>query len=233
MSSPSSRNIPDVDATTKMKSGTGSDNRAELALIARVLEGDKECFFELIRPFERGVYLTAYSVLQNTADAEEVSQDAILKAFRCLAEFRGESRFGTWLTAIALNEARMRLRKQHRHMWESIDSQQDEGDDDYAPREFGDWREIPSEALERKEIRDVLSKALAALPEKYREVIVLRDIRQFNIAETANILSVREGVVKTRLMRARLQLRDLLAPVITARGLFSRNPFRRGKKPWF
>jgi RNA polymerase sigma-70 factor (ECF subfamily) len=221
-----------TEQTAQQKNAPLCDTSVEMGLIARVLQGEKEAFYDLIRAYEKSVYLTAFSVLQNSGDAEEVSQDAILKAFRHLADFRGESRFGTWLIKITLNEARMRLRKQHRHMWESIEGQNEEDNSDYVPEEFGDWREIPSEALERKEIREVISNAVAALPEIYREVIVLRDIRQLSVAETAEVLSVRKEVVKTRLVRARLRLRDLIAPVSTSRGLFSRNPFRRGKKPW-
>jgi len=217
----------------EQKNTSSHDPALEAALIARVLRGEKEVFYQLIRAHEKSVYLTAFSVLQNSGDAEEVSQEAILKAFRHLADFRGESRFGTWLVKIALNEARMRLRKQHRHMWESIEGQNEEDESDYVPEEFGDWREIPSEALERKEIRELISNAVAALPEIYREVIVLRDIRQLSVAETAEVLSVRKEVVKTRLLRARLRLRDMVAPITTSRGLFTRNPFRRGINPWF
>ncbi len=217
----------------ELKNTSSYDTTLESELIARVLQGEKEVFYELIRAHEKSVYLTAYSVLQNSGDAEEVSQEAILKAFRHLADFRGESRFGTWLVKIALNEARMHLRKQHRHMWESMECQNEEDESDYIPEEFGDWREIPSEALERKEIREVISNAVAALPEIYREVIALRDIRQMSVAETAEVLGVSKQVVKTRLVRARLRLRDLVAPVTTSHGLFSRNPFRRGKNPWY
>ena len=221
-----------TEQSLEQKNASSHDAALEAALIARVLQGEKEAFYELVRAYEKSVYLTAFSVLQNSSDAEEVSQDAILKAFRHLTDFRRESRFGTWLVKIALNEARMRLRKQHRHMWESIECQNEEDESDYVPEEFGDWREIPSEALERKEIREVLINAVAALPEIYREVIALRDIRQMSVAETAEILGVRQEVVKTRLVRARLRLRDLVAPVTTSRGIFSRNPFRKGKKPW-
>jgi RNA polymerase sigma-70 factor (ECF subfamily) len=222
-----------TEQMTERKNPSSHDPALEADLIARVLQGEKEVFYELIRAYEKSVYLTAFSVLQNSGDAEEVSQEAILKAFRHLADFRGESRFGTWLVKIALNEARMHLRKQHRHMWESMECQNEEDESDYVPEEFGDWREIPSEALERKEIRDLLSNAVAALPEIYREVIALRDIRQMSVAETAEVLGVRKQVVKTRLLRARLRLRDMVAPFTTSRGLFSRNPFRRGTNPWF
>jgi RNA polymerase sigma-70 factor (ECF subfamily) len=220
------------EQTAELKKDVKHDGSRDAALIVRILAGEREQYHELIRPHEKSVYLTAFSVLQNSADAEEVAQESILKGFRHLSQFRGESRFSTWLLKITLNEARMRLRKQHKELWESIDAQTDEEESEYVPQEFGDWREIPSEALERKEIREVLSTAVAALPEIYREVIVLRDIRQFSVAETAQVLGVRVCVVKTRLVRARLRLRDLVAPMTTSRGLFSRNPFLRRKKPW-
>jgi RNA polymerase sigma-70 factor (ECF subfamily) len=220
------------DQTAELKKDVAYDSSRDSALIVRILAGERELYHDLICPHERSVYLTAFSVLQNSADAEEVSQESILKGFRHLCQFRAESRFSTWLLKITLNEARMRLRKQHKELWESIDARSDEEESEYIPQEFGDWREIPSEALERKEIRDVLSTAVAALPEIYREVIVLRDIRQLSVAEAAQVLGVRAGVVKTRLVRARLQLRDLVAPMTTSRGLFSRNPFLKRKKPW-
>lgn len=221
-----------VGQTAELKNNASQDSSRELALIVRILAGERELYHDLIRLHEKSVYLTAFSVLQNTADAEDVAQESILKGFRHLSQFRAESRFSTWLLKITLNEARMRLRKQHKELWESLDAQTDDQESEYVPEEFGDWREIPSEALERKEIRELLSTAVAALSEIYREVIVLRDIRQFSVAETAQVLGVRAGVVKTRLVRARLQLRDLVAPMTTSQGLFSRNPFLKRKRPW-
>ncbi len=220
------------EQTAERKKDVEHDSSRDAAMIVRILAGEREQYHELIRPQEKSGYLTDFSVFQNSADAEEVAQESILKGFRHLSQFRAESRFSTWLLKITLNEARMRLRKQHKELWESIDAQTDAEESEYVPQEFGDWREIPSEALERKEICEVLSAAVAALPEIYREVIVLRDIRQFSVAETAQVLGVRAGVVKTRLVRARLQLRDLVAPMTTSRGLFSRNPFLKRKKPW-
>jgi len=205
----------------------------EWELIERTLAGDTEAFYELIRPHERSVYMTAFSVLRNSAEAEDIAQEAILRSFRHLSKFRGESKFATWLLRITVNEARMRLRKRHRDLYDSVGVREEEQESEYEPIEFGDWREIPSEALERKEIREILEKAVASLPEIYREVIVLRDVRQLSSAETADILGVGEGTVKTRLARARLQLRDLVAPFTTVRGLFSGHWFRRGRKPWF
>jgi RNA polymerase sigma-70 factor (ECF subfamily) len=105
----------------------------------------------------------------------------------------------------------MRLRKDRRHLYESIDQGQQSGDGDYIPKDFADWREIPSEALERRELRDALTRALVSLPEKYREILVLRDVNHLSITETAQILGLSEANVKTRLSRARLQMRDALA----------------------
>lgn len=221
-----------VGQTAESQNDDSPDGAHELALIVRILAGEKELYHDLIRPHEKSVYLTGFSVLRNTADAEEVAQESILKGFRYLSQFRADSRFGTWLLKITLNEARMRLRKQHKELWDSLDAQPEDEESDYVPQEFGDWREIPSEALERKEIREVLSTAVAALPEIYREVIALRDIRQFSVAETAQVLGVSDGVVKTRLLRARLQLRDLIAPITTSQGFFSRNLLFKRKRPW-
>jgi RNA polymerase sigma-70 factor, ECF subfamily len=205
----------------------------ESQLIAQTLSGATEAFYELIRPHERSVYVAAFSILRNSAEAEDVAQESILKSFRHLSKFRGESKFSTWLLRITMNEARMRLRRQHRELYEPAGLREEDDETAYEPIEFGDWREIPSEALERKEIREVLQKALASLPEIYREVIVLRDVRQLSVAEAAEVIGVGEGTVKTRLVRARLQLRDLVAPFTTVRGLFAGHLFRRGRKPWF
>jgi len=180
-------------------------------VLARVQAGDHDAFYELIRPHQRSVFVAAVSILGNEADAEEVAQEAILKAFRNLARFRGESKFSTWLVQIAINEARMRLRKDRRHLYDSLDEAQQGNDGDYIPRDWADWREIPSDTLERKELREALQKALLSLAPKYRSVLVLRDVEQLSIAETAKALGITEANVKTRLSRARLQMRDVLA----------------------
>ena len=152
------------------------------------------------------------SILGNEADAEEVAQEAILKAFRALPRFRREAKFSTWLVQIVINESKMKLRKDRRRLYDSLDEGIQNEDGDYTPRDFADWREIPSEALENQELRQALSTALASLPAKYRSVLVLRDVQQLNIRETAELLGISEANVKTRLSRARLQMRDALAP---------------------
>jgi len=187
-------------------------NPTEQSLIRRVREGDADAFYELVRPYERAVFLSALSLVKNEADAEEVAQEAILKAFKAISRFREEAKFSTWLIQISINEAKMKLRKDRRHLYESVEDGQVGEDGDYIPRDFADWREIPSEALEQKELRDALANALNSLPEKYRTVLMLRDVQHLSISETAAALGLSEANVKTRLCRARLQMRDALAP---------------------
>lgn len=202
----------------------------ERELIRRVCDGDQEAFYELVRPYERSIYFAAKSVLDNDADAEEVAQEAVLKAFMHIRGFRAESKFSTWLIQITINEARMKLRKNHRHLYESLDEPQSDEEGDYWPLDFADWREIPSEALETKELRQALLKALDALAPKYRQVLICRDIQQLNIAETAQALGISEANVRTRLLRARLQMRDALAPGFD--GAWTRGRGYEKVRPW-
>jgi RNA polymerase sigma-70 factor (ECF subfamily) len=203
---------------------------SEVELVRRVREGDADLFYELVRPYERRVYSAAFAILRNAADAEDAAQEAILKAFRHIKQFREEARFSTWLIQIAVNEARMRRRKNHAGVMEPIADRPDETGN-YKPRDFADWREIPSETLERKEVREKLAAALASLGEIYREVFVLRDMQHLSIEETAEALKISTASVKTRLLRARLMLRDLLAPGLGGPWL-SRMSFGKGTKPW-
>jgi RNA polymerase sigma-70 factor, ECF subfamily len=203
----------------------------EAELVRRVCTGDKEAFYRLVQPCERGIFTAAMSILNNPADAEEVAQEAVLKAFNALSHFRGESKFSTWIIQITINEARLRLRKDRRHLYESIDEQQSDEQGDCFPKDFADWREIPSETLQRKELREALKRALDSLPPKYREVLILRDIQHLSIQETAQVLGITGGSVKTRLLRARFQMRDALAPGID--GSWSTGKFEYEKvRPW-
>jgi len=202
----------------------------EQELILQVQLGHNELFYELVRPYEKRVYAAAMAILRNESDSEDVSQEAMLKALANIRQFRAEARFSTWLIQITVNEALMRRRRERTAKMEGIDDHRDE-EGDYTPRDFADWREIPSEALERKEVRQKLAEALASLDRKYREVFVLRDMEQLNIQETADALGISVASVKTRLLRARLMLRDLLAGG-WKQGWFSRLPFEKGTKPW-
>jgi RNA polymerase sigma-70 factor, ECF subfamily len=183
-------------------------------LIARILGGEKELFHELIRPHERMVYLTVLSILKNEAEAEDAAQEAVISAYRHLGAFRAEAKFSTWLVAIAVNEARKRLRKSKRASEESINKQAETSEGDYTPRPLTDWREIPLEALERKELRQALRTAVAELPDIYRQVFMLRDLEELNVEETAQALGVNAGVVKVRLHRARIMLQKRLVPFL-------------------
>jgi RNA polymerase sigma-70 factor (ECF subfamily) len=203
----------------------------EAELIRRVRNGDKEAFYELVRPYERAVYTSAISILNNQADAEEVAQEAVFKAFSNLSKFRGESKFSTWLIQITINEARLRLRKDRRHLYESVDEPKSNEEGDYFPKDYADWREIPSEALQRKELRDALQRAMAALDPKYREVLVLRDIQHLSIEETSQVLGISAGNVKTRLLRARLQMRDALAPGFDGSWVAGKQEYEK-VRPW-
>jgi len=207
-----------------------SASAREQELIVQVQRGQSELFYELVRPYEKRVYAAALAILRDPADAEDAAQEAMLKALANIRQFRAEARFSTWLIQITVNEALMRRRRERRAKMESIDDRGEE-ENDYTPRDFADWREIPSEALERKEVRQRLAQALASLDRKYREVFVLRDMEQLNIQETAEALGISVASVKTRLLRARLMLRDLLAGG-WEQGWFSRLPFEKGSKPW-
>ena len=202
----------------------------EEMLIRRIRNGEHELFYELIRPYEKRVYAAAFAILRNEADAEDIAQEAMLKAFKYLGQFRAEARFSTWLIQITVNEARMRQRRERSHKMEPITDHQDE-EGNYTPRDFADWREIPSETLERTEVREKLTEALAELGQKYREVFVLRDMQQLSIDQTAKILNISAAAVKTRLLRARLMLRDLLSPGLGG-SWSSRLSFAKGNKPW-
>jgi RNA polymerase sigma-70 factor (ECF subfamily) len=202
----------------------------EALLIARIQRGERELFYELIRPYEKRVFVISFTILRNEAEAQDAAQDAFLKAFKYLGQFRSESRFSTWLIRVAINEARQRQRKNHLEIMRPIEDQENE-DGTYTPRDFADWREIPSEALERKEVREKLVSGLGSLAQKYREVFILRDVEHMSIDETAEALGISTGSVKTRLLRARLMLRDLLSPGLA--GIWTSSPqIPKGTKPW-
>jgi RNA polymerase sigma-70 factor (ECF subfamily) len=184
-------------------------------MIARILAGERELFHDLIRPYERALYLAAYSVTCNEADAEDVAQDAAIKALQGLKGFRGDSRFSTWLLSIALNEARSRWRKVKGESLDALTEGEDSGGD-YTPSVLADWRFIPSRELERKELRQMLREAMAKLTPPLREVLILRDVRGLSVAETAAATGVSEGLVKVRLFRARLGMQKLLAPQLAS-----------------
>lgn len=212
----------------------------EMEWIARILDGERDLFHALIRPYERIVYVTAISILRDSAEAEDAAQEALIKAYRALASFRGDAKFSTWLTSITMNEARSRLRKAGKVRVESLDSTgagEDTGrPEDYTPFLIADWREIPSEALERDELARQIERAIQNLPPTYREVFLLRDKEEMSIEEIAQAVGVKPNLVKVRLFRARMLLQKQLAPYLKReapqrRGWFSRMGSRMGGRP--
>src|SRR5271165_175056 len=137
------------DPETVLNNPRPAGNAHEQELIAKVQGGQHELFYELVRPYERRVYAAALAILRNEQDAEDAAQEAILKAFANIQKFRAEARFSTWLIQITVNEALMRRRRERIVVMEGIDDRRDGEESEYAPRDFADWREIPSEALER------------------------------------------------------------------------------------
>jgi len=185
---------------------------AEAELIRRILAGEKHLFHALIRPCERAVYFLLLSLLRNETDAEDVAQETAIKVYRNLHLFRGESQFRTWVLSIARNEGLGRLRKAETRREDSLDALSDGEAGDYTPAILTSWREVPAEALEREELGELLRKAIEGLPAIYRNVVLLRDIEEMDVRETAAALDITEGAVKVRLHRARALLQRDLAP---------------------
>jgi RNA polymerase sigma-70 factor (ECF subfamily) len=195
----------------------------EKELITRIIAGETNLFHELIRPYERMAYLAILTMVRNQEEAEDAAQEVMINAYRHLKSFRGDAKFSTWLVTIAMNEARQRLRKAKAAQLESLDESKEDHEGDFTPAVLTDWREIPSEALEKKEMRQKLREAVEQLPPIYREVLVLRDLEELNQEETASALSIKVTLVKVRLHRARMMLQKMLAPY-----LLTAAPARKG-----
>ncbi len=180
--------------------------------IRRILAGEKQIFHDLIRPCERPIFFLLMSILRNEAEAEDAAQEAVVKIYRNLHLFRGESQFRTWALSIARNEGLGRLRKAETRREDSLDALTDDQAGDFTPAILTSWREVPSQALEQKELAAILRQAIDGLPEIYRNVVLLRDIEEMDVRESAAALGITEGAVKVRLHRARALLQRSLAP---------------------
>jgi RNA polymerase sigma-70 factor (ECF subfamily) len=198
--------------SSKPGQAKNSDVRATadvtLPLVARVLAGDTRAFEEIVRLHEAYVYRTCLAITGNAEDAEDAMQGAFLKAYRHLIQFRGEARFTTWLTRIAVNEALQQLRKHKSTV--SLD-ELGETDEASMPRQVQDWGPNPEELYATEEMRQIVEEAIWALPVAYRIVFVLRDVCDQTTVETAEILNLSIPAVKSRLLRARLMVRESLA----------------------
>ena len=182
----------------------------DILLVNRAREGDVQAFEQLVKQYDRQVFRIAQHITQNREDAEDVVQDAFLKAYEKLEQFQGNSKFYTWLVRIAVNEALMKLRKRRPERFVSLDEDV-QTEEDSMPREIADWSPNPEQLYDQSELKDILGKTINGLPPSFRTVFVLRDVEGLSTEETAETLGLSVPAVKSRLLRARLQLRERLS----------------------
>jgi len=180
----------------------------EPVLVAAAKAGDLSAFETLVSRYERKIFRLTQNITQNREDAEDAMQEAFLKAFEHLGEFEGNSRFYTWLVRIAVNQALMKLRRRRPNVV-SLDDEIDTGED-MMPRDVEDWGPSPIERYEQTELSGILSRVISELDPPFRIVFQLRDIEQLSTEETAEALGLSVPAVKSRLLRARLKLRQKL-----------------------
>lgn len=192
-----------------IESRVGEPTGDESVLVNAARKGDIGAFEELVRRYDRNVFRIAQHITQNREDAEDVVQDAFLKAYQNLGQFQGQSKFYTWLVRIAVNEALMRLRRRRPERMVSLDEDV-KTEEDSMPREIADWTPNPEQQYNQAELKDILSRTIQGLPTSFRTVFVLRDVEGLSTEETAEALGLSIPAVKSRLLRARLQLRERL-----------------------
>ena len=193
------------------------ENNEEQALVDRARAGDASAFTELVDKYERKIFRLAKHITQNDEDAEDVLQESFMKAFSNLDSFQGQSKFYTWLVRIAVNEALMKLRKRKSDRTVSLDEPH-ETEEDTVTREIAVWEDDPEQKYSREELRSILERAVESLKPAFRTVFVLRDIEELSTEETAEALGISIPAVKSRLLRARLQLRERLTRVFRRKG---------------
>jgi RNA polymerase sigma-70 factor (ECF subfamily) len=193
------------------------ENNEEQALVDRARHGDAAAFTELVAKYERKIYRLAKHITQHDEDAEDVLQESFLKAYSNLDSFQGQSKFYTWLVRIAVNEALMKLRKRKSDRTVSMDEPH-ETEEDTVTREIAVWDDDPEKRYSREELRDILDRAVDSLKPGFRTVFVLRDIEELSTEETAEALGISIPAVKSRLLRARLQLRERLTRLFRRKG---------------
>jgi RNA polymerase sigma-70 factor (ECF subfamily) len=189
----------------------------ELELVEKARKGDAGSFSLLLRRYEGKIFRLAMNITQNREDAEDVLQEAFLKAYEHLDQFQGNSRFYTWIVRIAVNQALMKLRKRRSDRAVSLDEQIDTGEDTVV-REIAAWDPDPEERFSREELHGILTGAIDELSPIYRTVFTLRDVDGLSTEETAEVLDLTVPAVKSRLLRARLQLRDKLTRFFKRKG---------------
>jgi len=189
----------------------------ESTLVAQSRQGDSVSFGELVRRYEAKIFRLAQHVTQNREDAEDVLQETFMKAYEHLDQFQGNSKFYTWIVRIAVNQALMKLRRRKTDKSVSLDETIDTGEDTIV-REIAAWDEDPEQRFSREELGGILDTAVESLEPPYRSVFVLRDIEELSTEETADALGLSIPAVKSRLLRARLQLREKLTRYFKRKG---------------
>lgn len=182
----------------------------EMVLVQAAKAGDVGAFEQLVKRYDRNIFRIAQHITQNREDAEDVTQDAFLKAYQNLRSFQEQSKFYTWLVRIAVNEALMKLRRRRTAKTVSLDEEV-QTEDDSVPRDVADWSPNPEQLYDQGELKEILQRTIQGLPASFRTVFVLRDVEGLSTEETAEALDLSVPAVKSRLLRARLQLRDRLS----------------------
>jgi len=190
---------------------------ADAELVERSRRGDSAAYGELVRRYEARVYRTARHIVGNDQDAEDVLQEAMMKAYSHLGSFQGQSKFYTWLVRIAVNESLMKLRKRKSDRTVSLDESIETGEEPIV-REIAVWDDNPEAQYSQSEIREILDSSIKSLKPIFRTVFVLRDVEELSTEETAQALGLTVAAVKSRLLRARLQLREKLTRAFKRKG---------------
>ena len=201
--------------TTQPALSTGAFD--ESALVARAQGGDQAAFTTLVDHYQRKIYRIGKNITQNNEDAEDVLQETFLKAYEHLGGFQGNSKFYTWIVRIAVNEALMKLRKRKGDRFVSLDEPIETGEEE-VKREVAVWDDNPEQRYSREEMQRILDEAVDDLKPDFRTVFVLRDIEELSTEETADALGISVPAVKSRLLRARLALREKLTRQFKRKG---------------
>ena len=200
--------------STPIPSQAGFD---EAPFVAQARKGDDRAFAELVKRYEAKIFRLAQHITQNREDAEDVLQETFLRAYEHLDQFQGNSKFYTWIVRIAVNQALMKLRRRRTDKSVSLDESIDTGEDTVT-REIAAWDEDPEQRFSREELGEILDSAIQTLAPAYRSVFLLRDVDDLSTEETAEALGLSVPAVKSRLLRARLQLREKLTRYFKRKG---------------
>src|SRR5579885_1209707 len=196
---------------------TSQSGTDETVLLAQSRQGDRRAFAELVRRYEGKIFRLAQHITNNREDAEDVLQETFMKAYEHLDQFKGDSKFYTWIVRIAVNQALMKLRRRKTDKSVSLDETIDTGEDTIT-REIAAWDEDPEQRFSREELGQILNSSIDSLAPAYRSVFLLRDVDDLSTEETADALGLSVPAVKSRLLRARLQLREKLTRTFKRKG---------------